>query len=69
MILLTNSLEGHVSERWAEVAVEEAFEDVQGDVREACVDVGVDGQNDGVCTDNATCHDVPLKAKQQKPSV
>lgn len=58
---LTNGLERHVGEHGAEVVVEKALEDVHGDVRQAGVDVGVDGQNDSVRSDNSTCDDVTLK--------
>lgn len=57
---LTDGLERHVGERCTEVVVEEAFEDVQGDVRQTGVDVGVDGQNHSVRSDNAACGDVSL---------
>lgn len=60
-VKLTDGLEGHVSERRAEVVVEEAFEDVQRDVGEACVNVDADGQNYSVCTDDTACDDVSLK--------
>lgn len=57
---LTDGLEGHVGEHRTEVVVEEAFEDVQRNVREAGVDVGVHGQNYSVTADNAACDDVSL---------
>lgn len=60
---LTDGLEGHVSEHRAEVVVEEAFEDVQRDVRQAGVDVGVHGQDYSVATDNAARDDVSLLSK------
>lgn len=59
-VKLTDDLEGHVGESCAVAAVEQAFEDVQRDVGEAGVNVGVDGQNDGVGTDHAARDDVPL---------
>lgn len=63
---LTDGLEGHVSERGVEVVVEEALEDVQRDVGQAGVNVGVDGQNDGVRADDAARHDVALVTKKHK---
>lgn len=62
---LTYGLERHVSEHSTEVVVEEAFEDVQGDVRQAGVNVGVDGQNDSVSADNAAGGDVALKHRKR----
>ena len=59
-------MEGHVSERGAEVVVEEALEDVERDVGQAGVNVGVDGQDDGVRPDDAARHDVALATKKQK---
>lgn len=53
-------MEGHVSERRAEVVVQDAFEDVQSEVGEAGVNVGVEGQNHGVSTDDAARNDVSL---------
>lgn len=61
---LTDGLERHVSERLAEVAVEEAFEDVEGDVGQAGVDVGIDGQNQSVGADEATRGDVSLMSNK-----
>lgn len=61
---LTDGLEGHVSEHCTEVVVEEAFEDVQRDVGEAGVNVGVDSQNYSVRTDNAARDDVSLIPKK-----
>lgn len=58
---LTDALEGHVSEHGTEVVVEEAFEDVEGDVRQAGVDVGVNRQDHSVGTNNAARDDVSLK--------
>lgn len=59
-VKLTDDLEGHVGERCAVAVVEQAFEDVQRDVGEAGVNVGVDGQNYGVGTDHAARDDVSL---------
>lgn len=61
---LTYGLEWYVSKHGTEVVVEEAFEDVQGDVRQAGVNVGVDGQNDSVSTNNAAGGDVTLKHRK-----
>lgn len=63
---LTDDLEGHVSERCTEVVVEEAFEDVQRDVGEAGVNVGVDGQDYSVSADDAAGDDVSLLSKKHK---
>lgn len=57
---LTDGLEGHVSEGGAEVGVQEAFEDVERDVGEAGVDVGVGGQHHRVSADHAARQDVAL---------
>lgn len=59
--VLTNGLKRHVSEHCAEGVVEQAFEDIQSDVREACVNVGVDSQNHSVSANDPTCGDVSLK--------
>lgn len=63
-VTLTNDLEGHVSEHCAEIVVEEAFEDVQCDVGEAGVNVGVDGQDYSISTDDAACDDVSLLSQK-----
>ena len=58
-------MEGYVGEDGAEVVVEETFEDVQADVGQAGVDVGVDGQNYSVRPDHATCDDVTLATERE----
>lgn len=58
---LTYRLKRYVCEHSTEVFVEEAFENVQGDVGQAGVDVGVNGQNDSVSANNAAGGDVTLK--------
>lgn len=63
-VTLTDDLEGHVSEHCAEVVVEEAFEDVQRDVGEAGVNVGVDGQDYSISTDDAARDDVSLMSQK-----
>lgn len=63
---VVDGLEGHVSEHCTEVVVEEAFEDVQRDVGEAGVNVGVDSQNYSVRTDNAARDDVSLSGPTHK---
>lgn len=62
---LTDGLEGHVGEGRAEVGVEEALEDVERDVGEAGVNVGVDGQDHGVRPHHATREDVPLGHRRE----
>lgn len=62
-VKLTNGLEGHIGERRTEVVVEEAFEDVERDVREAGVNVGVDGEDYSVSADDAARDNVSLMAK------
>lgn len=61
---LTDGLEGNIGEHCTEVVVEEAFEDVERDVREAGVNVGVDSQDDGVSPDDAARDNVALMAKK-----
>lgn len=63
---LTDGLEGHVCEHCAEVVVEEAFEDVHCDVGQAGVNVGVDGEDDSVSSDDAARGDVSLILKKHK---
>lgn len=58
-------MEGHVSEHRTEVVVEEALEDVQRDVGEAGVNVGVDGQNHSVGADHAARDDVSLMTNEK----
>lgn len=59
-------MEGNVSEHGAEVAVEETFEDVQCDVGETGVDVGVDSQDYSVGTNYTARDDVSLISKKHK---
>lgn len=61
---LTDGLEGNIGEHCTEVVVEEAFEDVERDVREAGVNVGVDSQDDSVSPDDAARDNVSLMAKK-----
>lgn len=61
---LTDGLEGNIGERCTEVVVEEAFEDVERDVREAGVNVGVDSQDYSVSPDDAAGDNVSLMARK-----
>lgn len=63
---LTDGLKRHVSERCTEVVVEEAFQDVQRDVGEACVNVDVDGQNYSISTDDSARDYVSLMSQKQE---
>lgn len=63
---LTDGLKGYVSERCTEVVVEEAFQDVQRDVGEACVNVDVDGQNHSISTDDTARDYVSLMSQKQE---
>lgn len=65
---LTDGLEWYVSEGSTEVVVEEAFEDVEGDVGQAGVDVGADGQNHSIRSNYTTCSDVTLEPKTSEAS-
>ena len=60
---LTDGLEGHVGEGCVEVVVEETLEDVERDVGQTGVDVGVDSQDHSVRTNNTTSNDVSLRQK------
>lgn len=59
-VALTDALEGHVREGAAEVGVQEALEDVERDVGEAGVHVGVDGQDHSVSPHHPAGEDVSL---------
>lgn len=63
---LTDGLERSVREGGAEVVVEETLQDVERDVGEAGVDVGVDGQDHGIRPDHAAGDDVPLEDKDRR---
>lgn len=57
----TDILQRYRDERSAEVVVEEAFEDVQRDVGQTGVGVGVDGQDHCIRANHSTCNYIALK--------
>lgn len=61
VILLTNVLERHISKGLAEVVVEEAFENVKGDVGEAGIYVSIHSQHHSIGSSYTTRSDVTLQ--------
>lgn len=58
---LTDVLQWYGYERSAKAVIEEALEDVERDVGQAGVDIGVHSQHHHVSSHQPTCYDVTLK--------
>lgn len=62
----TDILQRYRDKRSAEVVVEEAFEDVQRDVGQTGVGVGIDGQDHCIPANHTTCNYIALKNKDKR---